>query len=371
MGALNSLGRFAAPALAPVALNLGMIGAVFLLAKTVSPPILALALGVLVGGVLQAAMQIPYLAREKGLLGLSLNFRHPAIRRIVWLMAPAALGAAAYQFSVFINTLLASFLPQGSVSYLYYADRIMQFPLGVFAIAIGTAVLPSMSRQAAAGDNQGLKETLSFSLRLIFFITLPAMIGMIVLSRPLIVLLFQHGQFDPDAAAATAAALIGYAVGLWALSAVQVLVRAFYSAQDTKTPVKIALVSLSFNVALSLLLMGPLKHAGLALASSGGSILNFFLLAWVLRRRLGGIDGRRVFLSAVKNTAWAAVMGLVVYLISGRMGSQAGPSVGLAIRVLGGVVLGTVLYLGLARLRGSEELSVIWGQIKGRLARNA
>ena len=239
MWVLNSLDRFAGPALAPVLLNFGMISGIILLNQYFDPPIIALAVGVLIGGVLQILLQIPYLVKEGGFLGLNFNFKHPALKRIALLMAPAAVGAAAYQISIFINTLLASFLPLGSVSYLYYADRIMQFPLGVFAIAIGTAVLPSMSRQASVKDWDGLKGSLSYSLRLIFFITVPAMVGMIVLSKPIIKLLFQRGEFDPAAAEATSAALIAYAVGLWALSAVQVLTRAFYSMKDTKTPVNI------------------------------------------------------------------------------------------------------------------------------------
>lgn len=360
MGLLNSLGRFAGPALSPVMLNIGMIASVYLLSGSLNPPILSLAIGVLVGGVLQVLLQIPYLAREKGLLGLSFRFAHPAIKRILLLMGPAAVGAAAYQITILINTLIASFLPEGSISFLYYSDRIVQFPLGVFAVAIATAVLPSMSRQAAAKDMKGLGETLSFSLRLVLFITLPAMVGMIVLAEPIIQLIYQRGRFSPDSTSATAAALIGYAAGLWAISALQVVVRAFYSVQDTKTPVKISLISMLANVVLCLVLMGPLKHVGLALASSGGAVINLALLLYVWHRRMGRIGGRVIFKSAALNLAWSLVMALVVWLITAGHDPRAGVSVSaLALRVIGAVTAGTGVYIGLALLCRAPEVKFL------------
>jgi putative peptidoglycan lipid II flippase len=369
MGVLNSLGRFAAPALSPVMLNIGMIACVFLLTSHFHPPILALSIGVIAGGILQVLLQIPSLAKEKGLLGISFNFRHPALKRVGLLMAPAALGAAVYQFSVFINTLLASFLPQGSVSYLYYADRVMQFPLGVFAIAIGTAVLPTMSRQAAQRDMKALGRTLSFSMRLVFFITIPATVGIIVLAKPIVTLLFQRGQFDAVSSEATTQALIAYAVGLCALSAVQVLVRVFYSLQDTKTPAKIAAYSLLGNVALGVSLMGPFKHVGLALASAGGSILNFTLLVIMLRRRLGRIDGRNVGRSAVRNMLWALVMAAVVYLTSlAGWGIIESNSLRVLVKVVVGITAGALTYAGLALIFKAPEAKTLIDQFRRRAA---
>ena len=372
MGILNSLGRFAAPALSPVVLNIGMIASMFLLTPYFDPPIIALAIGVILGGLLQVLLQIPYLAKEKGLLGISFDFTHPAIKRIGLLMAPAALGAAAYQFSVLVNTLLASFLPQGSVSYLYYADRIMQFPLGVFAVAIGTAVLPSMSRQSSEGDMEGFGQTFSYALRLVFFITIPAMVGMIVLAEPILKLLFQRGEFDPETTRLTAQALIAYAVGLWSYSAVFVVVRAFYALQNTKTPVKIAIISLAGNILCAVLLMGPMQHVGLALASSIGSIINLVLLVILLRKRLGRLDGRRVAASVIKNSVWAVVMGVVVYLTAYCTGSGAdGSNLMLAARVIGSVILGVLVYLGLAFFFKAPELKVVLNMFLGRFRRRA
>ncbi|MEW6265508.1 MAG: murein biosynthesis integral membrane protein MurJ [Thermodesulfobacteriota bacterium] len=349
MGGLNSLDRFAAPALSPVMLNLGIIASVLVLMRFFDPPVLALAIGVLVGGVLQLLIQLPSLMKQKGLLGVSFQFDHPAIKRICLLMGPAALGAAVYQFSVFINTLLASFLPEGSVSFLYYADRLMQFPLGVFAVAIGTAVLPSMSRQAADHDLEGLRQTLSFSLRLIFFITIPATLGLIVLSEPLLQLLFQRGRFGPDSTQATAGALIAYALGLTALSSVQVLVRAFYSLKDTKTPAQIGSISLLISTGLAAALMGPFKHVGLALASSAASIINFVWLLILLRRRLGRIDGRIVIKALLQDVLWSLIMALVVWLVVRDLDPKVAIStVHLAVRVLGAGALGLGVYTALA-----------------------
>jgi putative peptidoglycan lipid II flippase len=368
MGILNSLGKFAGPALSPVMLNIGMIGAVMLLSRKLDPPILSLAIGVLIGGLLQVCLQIPYLAKEGGLLGISFQFRHPTIKRIGLLMAPAALGAAVYQFSVFINTLLASFLPAGSVSYLYYADRIMQFPLGIFAIAIGTAVLPSLSRQAAFKDFEGMKDTLSFALRLVFFITIPSMVGIILLSSPLLELIFERGEFTATDTQATAGALIAYAAGLWSLSAVQIVVRVFYSLQDTRTPVKIAVVSLGLTTLLSVILMAPLKHVGLAVASSAGSTINLVLLIIYLKPRLGNAVGKDVWISLGKNVLWSIAMAIPVGLMVGFHRSGMG-TIRLTALVLGASLIGTLVYFGSAIMFRSSEMTILLDIAKRKLRR--
>jgi len=280
MGILNSLEHFAAPAAAPVFLNLSMIAALVFLAPSMRTPTVGLAIGVVVGGVIQVALQIPFLM-EKGLSFVPRwNPNHPALRRIGVLMLPTLFGSAIYQVNQLVGTLLASLLREGSVSYLYYADRLVQFPLGVFAIAISTAVLPSLSREAAQRDLDGLKETLSHALRLTMFITIPAMMGLIVLREPIIRLLFQRGAFDAFTTIMTAQALLFYSLGLWAFAALRVFVIAFYSLQDTKTPVKVAAVAMLANIGLSLALMGPLKHGGLALALSLASTLGWWSVQW-------------------------------------------------------------------------------------------
>jgi len=311
--------------------------------------------GVMIGGLLQVMLQLPDLFREKGLLGLSLNFRHPGLANILRLMGPAAFGAAVYQVTVFINTLLASFLPQGSVSALYYADRLVQFPRGVFAIAVASAVLPSMSRQASAEDMAGLTDTLSYALRLVVFITLPAMVGLIVLAGPIFQLLFERGHFDAWATKTSAEALVAYSVGLCAFSGLQIVVRAFYALKDTKTPVYAGVAALLVNVVVAVSLMGWLRHIGLALASSISATANLAILVFLLRRRLGRMDGRRIGSSSLRSGAAALGMGLVVLAVRLVAGPGGGFTV-LGLEVLGGALLGTVVYLLLAWWWRSPEL---------------
>ena len=312
MGILNSLRHFASPALSPVILNIAMILAALYLRNFFDEPILALAVGVMIGGLLQLLFQLPFLGR----LGIHLrpdwNFGHPGVKRIGLLMLPAVFGAAVYQINIFISTLLASFLPEGSVSYLYYADRLVELPLGVFAIAIGTAALPSFAEQATKGEFDEMKKTIAFSLRLMLFITIPAMIALIALRVPIISVLFERGEFDQRSTILTAQALLYYAVGLWAFSTIRVIVAAFYALQDTKTPVRIAIVALIVNTAMSVILMFPLKHGGLALATSIASAVNVVTLSVILARRIGPFLDREFRMSVLKFfvasfTMWGAI----------------------------------------------------------------
>ncbi|MBW1824503.1 MAG: murein biosynthesis integral membrane protein MurJ, partial [Deltaproteobacteria bacterium] len=212
MGILNSLKHFFAPALAPVLLNLTLILSVIILMPYFSRPVLALAFGVIIGGFIQLALQIPFLKKKEVTLKFNFSFSHPGLRRLVKLMLPAVLGAAVYQINIVIITMIASFLPAGSVSYLYYSDRVFQFPLALFGIALATASLPAMSNQVAQNKMDDLKETLSHSLRLIFFITIPAMAGLAVLRVPIVRILFQRGEFSADATLLTAKALLWFVV---------------------------------------------------------------------------------------------------------------------------------------------------------------
>lgn len=366
MGILNSLKHFAAPAMAPVFLNLSMIAALVFLAPSMGTPTVGLAIGVIGGGILQLALQIPFLM-DKGLsFAPKWNLWHPALKKIGMLMLPTIFGSAIYQINQLVGTLLASLLREGSVSYLYYADRLVQFPLGVFAIAISTAVLPSLSREAADGDLVRLKETLSHALRLTMFITIPAMIGLIVLRQPIIRLLFQRGAFDSDTTKMTAQALLYYSLGLWAFAALRVFVSAFYSLQDTKTPVKVAVVAMLANIVFSLILMGPLKHGGLALALSLASTLQLCMLIFLLRKRLGGIDGRVVMGSMVRCFLSSLVMGLCIYLLALKLlaGSITRDIFTLALGILIIVCAGFVVYFISAKVLGSKELSSLIKALK-------
>ncbi|MDZ7699996.1 MAG: murein biosynthesis integral membrane protein MurJ [Deltaproteobacteria bacterium] len=309
MGVLNSLKHFAAPAAAPIFLNVGIIGAGYLLSPHLTEPIVGIAVGVLIGGFLQLVLQIPWVLKK----GLRLIPRwepsHPALRRIGLLMLPAVFGSAVYQVNQFIGTLLASFLREGSVSWLYYADRLVQFPLGIFAIAISTAALPSLAVEAASGKFEEFKRILNHSLRLVFFIAVPSSVGLIVLGRPIIHILFERGAFTSHATSMTTYALLFYVLGLWAFSANRVIISAFYALQDTKTPVKVAVITVLFNLGFSLLFMGPLKHGGLALALSMASMIQFCLLIFFLKRKIDLGDMRPVFVSGLKSSVAAANYG--------------------------------------------------------------
>jgi putative peptidoglycan lipid II flippase len=363
MGVLNSLRHFAAPAAAPILLNVGIIGGAYLLSPHFSEPIVGVALGVFIGGLLQMALQIPWIMKSGMRLLPSWMPAHPAVRRIGRLMLPAVFGSAVYQFNQFMGTLLASFLPEGSISWLYYADRIVQFPLGVFAIAISTAVLPSLSGHAAEENVDEFNRTLSHALRLVFFVTIPATVGLIILGRQIISILLQRGEFSAHATLMTDQALFYYTLGLCAFSGIRILVSAFYALQDTKTPVKVAVVAVVANIALSLMLMGPLRHGGLALALSLASSLQFCLLAVLLFRRVRALAVGPFLVSAGKSGIASLVMTLTL-LGAKRWWLVSGPQAGLLHNIfcLGALIaLGAGSYLVSVWCMRAEELKALTG----------
>lgn len=305
-GVLNFLRHFLTPALSPVVFNLSLIAATLWLAPSLPEPITALAWGVLLGGVGQLCLQLPALVRRGISLRLAVEPDHPAIGRISRLLAPTIFGLAVTQLNVFVNTLIASFLREGSISYLYYADRVMEFPFGIFSIAIATAVLPTMADQAVRQQVAELKATLAFALRLVVFISIPASLGLLILADPIVRVLFERGQFGPASTAATAWALGFYALGLTTFSAVKVVAPAFYALRDTRTPVWIGIGAMAVNVGASLLLMGPLAHGGLALATTLASAVNTAGLLFWLRRRIGRL-GLWAILGSLGRTALAAL----------------------------------------------------------------
>ena len=315
MGILNSLRHFFAPAFAPIFLNISIIFSVLFLYNTFEKPVMTLAVGVLAGGILQFFFQIPFLVKKGIRFQFNFNFRHPAIKRIGSLMVPGLIGTAVYQLNVFVDTIFASLLPGGSVSYLFFADRVMEFPLGIFAIAIGMASLPSLSGLAARGKTDEMKETLLFTFRLVCFISFPAMVGLIALKTPIVNVLFQRGLFDRQATEMTARALLCYAVGLWAIAGSRTVVPTFYALQDTWTPLKIALVCLGANVVFIAIFIYPLKHAGLALATSLSSTLNLLLLFRGLHRKLGRIEFEKIVKSLGRILLASIAMGGVAYLV--------------------------------------------------------
>jgi putative peptidoglycan lipid II flippase len=313
-GILNSQGRFFAGAIGPAVLNVGMIASVVLLAGYLDQPIVSLAIGVLAGGVGQLLVQLPSLSACGLLVAPSRDLRHPAIARITRLLLPAVFGLAAVQLMVFVNTLLASFLPLGSISYLYYADRVMEFPLGVFGIALASASLPVMSRHAAAQDHRGLADTLCFALRLALYVSVPATVGLVVLRTPIVRVLFERGRFGPVETAATAEALAWYAAGLAGFAGARIVAQSFYARGEAATAVRWGIVAIGANVVAALALMGPLGHAGLAGAASVGAYVNLVSLLVIARRRFGRLGGRALLSGAARTLLASLPLAAVSWL---------------------------------------------------------
>lgn len=282
---LNTWNRFSVPAFAPTFLNISMIGFALFATPYFDPPVLALAWAVLLGGVLQLVYQLPHLKKIGMLVLPRFKWRHLGVGRVMKLMAPAILGVSVSQISLIINTIFASFLSEGAVSWMYYADRLMEFPSGVLGVALGTILLPSLAKSVASGDQEAYSHLMDWGLRLCFLLALPSAVALGILSKPLIVALFQYGKFSALDALMTQRALIAYAIGLMGLIVVKVLVPGFYSRQDIKTPVKIALVTLALTQVMNLIFIGPLQHAGLALSIGLASCLNAGLLYWQLRKQ--------------------------------------------------------------------------------------
>src|SRR5882672_1568963 len=283
-GILNTWNRFSVPAVTPALLNVSFIVGALFFADHFDPPVLVLAWAVFLGGLAQLAYQVPYLMK----LGLfprpRLDWSHPGVRRMLKLMAPAAFGVSIGQVSLLINTIFASFLVSGSVSWLYYADRLMEFPAGVLGVALGTILLPSLSKYHADADHAEYSRLLDWGLRLTVLLAVPSAVALAVIALPLIAALFHYGQFSAADAWMTREALVAYSVGLVGMILVKILAPGFYARQDIVTPVKIGILTLVATQLMNLAFIGPLKHAGLALAIGLGACLNAGLLYFFLRR---------------------------------------------------------------------------------------
>lgn len=366
MGILNSLRHFFAPAIGPALFNVSIIASIFILCPIMDPPVLGLAYGVVVGGALQMLVQIPALLRRGFRLSRPKSPIHPGVVRVCRLLGPTVLGIAATQINLFVDTLLASLLPEGSVSYLYYGNRLVQLPVGVFGIAMGIAILPTLSAQAARRELDRLVDTMSFAVRLVLFITVPATVGLIVLRYPIVQTLFERGQFTASSTRGTAFALLFYAVGLCAFSGVKVVVPAFFSMQDTTTPMKIGVISVGLNIVLNLILMGPLKHGGLALATSIASLFNVFALLYILKVRIGRLGGRRILTSSLKLAGASSVMGAASAWMAHRWIGVLATTLerGAVLTVI--ILAAIVIYTGCSYALKSEELIFLCQTIRKR-----
>jgi putative peptidoglycan lipid II flippase len=360
MGMMNAHGRFTGPALAPAVQNVLMVVIGVALIPICNSfgqqAVLAMAIGVTAGALGQFLWQLPPLLKLGFRLRWEWPFRDPAVRRVAIRMIPATVGLAATQLNLFVSTLIASLLPQGSVSWLWYAFRLMQLPIGVFGVALATVSLPELSRAAVDGDHARLKNTLSATVRLVALLTIPAAFALAALAEPLMMLLYEHGRFTASDTVATAHALVMYCVGLPAFAAVGVLTRTFYALGDTRTPVRATFVAVALNIALNLALMRPLGHLGLALATSLTSIANLGQLAFLLRRRIGPIEGRRALATVLRVGVASALAGAVAYV--GARTLAAGWRGNLVLELLGTMGLGLAFlglgYIIMRQLRVSE-----------------
>jgi putative peptidoglycan lipid II flippase len=361
-GILNAHDRFAVPAFTPVLLNLCLIGAALWLAPQMAQPIVALAWGVLVAGIVQFTFQLPFLARERLLPRPRPNFRDPGVRRVLVLMVPALFAVSVTQINLLLDTMLASFLETGSISWLYYSDRLMEFPLGILGVALATVILPRLSRRQAEDAPEAFSHTLDWGLRMTVVFGVPAAVGLLVLAGPMLATLFASDVFDAYDVEMAARSLVAYSLGLQAFILIKVLAPGYYARQDTRTPVRIGVIAMVVNMALNLLLIFPLQHAGLALATSLSSYLNAFLL-WRGLRQSGAYR---------PDTGWARLgiqvsvatvaMAAVLLLLAPELAQWLSAARIDRVLWLGGAILaGALVYLGVLLAGGVRP-----GQLRGR-----
>ncbi len=366
MGMLNSLRAFAAPAFSPVLFNVFIIASALYLSPQLTEPIFGVAIGVCLGGLAQFLVQVPSLMRQGMLPRLRWDPFHPGVKRIGWLLLPSMIGLSVTQVNILVNSLLASFLAEGSLTYLFYGMRLVLFPLGIFGVALGTAILPTLSQQAAAGQMDELKKTLAFGLRMVFFIIIPSMVGLMVLRIPIIHLFFEHGEFTAAATIGTATAMAFYAIGLPAFAGIRIVVAVFYSLKDTKTPVKVAVLAMVVNIILNLALMFPLGHGGLALATSLSALLNLTLLVLIINKRLQGIDWGSVLYSVGKVTLATVPIVLIGWYVNhAPIWSLPGEWFLKGIWLFGGIAAAVLAYVLMHRWLKTEELAFVFRSFTG------
>jgi putative peptidoglycan lipid II flippase len=383
MGILNARGRFGIPALASAFFNVGSIVGGLLLGFVVGPAIglsaiEGMAYGTLIGGFLQFAVQWPSLIRTGFSYRPMISISDPGVRQIFGLMGPAIIGTAAVQVNVFVNTNFASSIidpatgcvANGPVSWLSYAFRFMQFPIGVFGVAIATATLPPLSRSSAQADYQEFRQTLAHSLALVFLLCIPSAVGLAVLGRGIIALIFEHGQFTAFDTIQTGDALAAYAIGLAGYAAVKVLSPAFYALGDARTPMLISLGSIAVNYVMNSLLVERFGHVGLAFSTSAVALVNFLLLAVLIRRRVGRLEGTRLGLTVARICAASIPMAVVAWLINELCASL--PLAGIALRLVRvsvSIALAAITFYFACKLLRIEELDEAVEAVAGRFLR--
>lgn len=376
MGGLNAQRRFLVPAVTPSLLNVAMIGAAFLLVPVATelglPAIGALALGALIGGALQMVAQWPAM-RSAGLLTWPrFDWRHPAVKKTLRLLVPLLAGFGVYQINTAIGRSIATmpWLPTGSQSYIWFGQRLVEIPQGVFGIAVAVAALPTLSDLRAAGDVDKVRQVFGSSLSLILFLAIPSTVALAVLAEPIVAVAYARGHFGPEEIAQTAASLRWQAVGVWAIASVRTVVPMFFAYNDTRSPVIASAINLVVFVPMAFGLTFVVAHVGIAMALSGAGIAQLFTLLWLLRQRVGRLGLRAVLGRAARATAAASIMGGALYgaTFLGRweLGGNDLRNIGV---VIGAVIGGAAIYLGAAKALGSPDLESLLDGVRRRVRR--
>lgn len=357
MAILNTFHKFFVPAFTPVLFNLAIISLALFFAGKAEEPAFVFAAGVVLGGVFQLSFQIPYVWRKGMRFKPLLSFTHPAVRKVARLMIPGIFGAGIYQINMAISRKLATSLVEGSATSLYYASRVQELTLGLFSIALSIALLPTLSELAVQNDTPGIKKTLAFSMKMVVFITFPAMMGLLILNRPIVQVLYQRGVFDAESTSMTASCLLFFAFGLPFISGVRILAPAFYSLKDTRTPVVAAFFVTVIYIVLSVILMGPLKVGGIALALSLSSVVNFAFLYILLERKIGKIRKKTFLISAAKSAFSAGIMGISAWFFLGAFDFFKGSFLDQLAILLAAIMIGILIYYILSLVINKEDLS--------------
>lgn len=374
MGILNTKGKFFLPAMASTFFNVGSIltGVVlaWILPRYGIPAIIGMAVGTLLGGVLQLVVQLPSLWRVGYRPQLVWDWRDEGLRRVLWLMTPAIIGMSATQINVFINTFFASSCVEGSVAWLNYAFRLLQFPIGVFGVAISIAAMPVVSRHASQGDLEGLKGAYTSALTMSLLITVPASVGLAILAEPIIALIFQHGRFTAFDTAQTAGALVFYTLGLFAYAGVKVVVPVFYALNNAKYPVMGSFLAVTINFLVVSLTLSSLQHLAIALATSVSMIMNFTFLSALLYRQVQGYPVGQLLRSLAKICLAAAVMGGVVSLAAARLGGAwQGHLLPHILALVFVMTLGLLVYAGVISFLRIPECTALLSKLQQRFGK--
>jgi putative peptidoglycan lipid II flippase len=372
MGALHASKRFAAPAFAPALLNIALIAAALLIAPMLRdhgwPAIFALAIGALLGGALQLLAQLPSLKKEDLIVRPRIGFDDPYVRKCARLMIPLLAGLGVYQLNVLLSRLFASFLPTGSVSYLYYGQRLAEIPQGMFALAIASAALPSLSHAVAHGDEEEAKRLFRHALRLSLFVAIPAGVALAVLAEPAVTVFFGRGRYDAAAISETARSFVWQAAGIWAVASVRTIIPMFHAHNDTRTPVVASGLNLITFLTLSLILMGPMQHAGLAAATTAAAVTQLAALLFLLRRRTGHLGMNEIKASVARILVASAMMGAVVWAGAGLGRWELGGNDLRNLVVFAGTaVVGLLTYLLVAAALRSPELGDLRSSLRRRM----